>query len=217
MFEHLAFWKEQGMNPRIIYDIGANCGSWSDMILKIFPTAHVELFEANAEHKKSIEKYNHHITLLGNEYKEGIPFYRNTIGCTTGNSIYLEQTQYFTPNTCIIDFLTMHTLDDYVVKNNLRKPEFVKLDVQGAELDILKGMTSLFDTVKYFVIEVSLHKYNKDSPMIEDIIKFLHANEYSIIDIVDLHRINGFLAQVDLLFAHTSTKMRREHFYNILF
>jgi hypothetical protein len=111
----------------------------------------------------------------------------------------------------------MHTLDEYVVKNNLQKPEFVKLDVQGAELDILKGMTSLFDTVKYFVIEVSLHKYNKDSPMIEDIIKFLHANEYSIIDIVDLHRINGFLAQVDLLFAHTSTKMRREHFYNILF
>ena len=214
MFDLLAFWKSKGMNPSVIYDVGAHEGSWAEQILKVFPEAHLELFEANRDHLPTIDKYSHHILLLGNESKKNVQYFRNTIGCTTGNSIYLEQTQYFVPGTAVIELLDMYTLDEYTLSKNLKTPDFVKLDVQGAELDILKGMTRLMKDVKYFVIETALHSYNKGAPMAEDIIAFMSANGYAMIDLVELHRINGFLAQVDILFAHKSTGLRKEHFYN---
>ena len=205
------------MNPSVIYDIGAHEGSWAEQILRVFPDAHLELFEANRDHQPKIAKYNHHILLLGNESKQNVQYFKNTIGCTTGNSIYLEQTQYFTPGTAVIELLDMYTLDEYVLAKHLKIPEFIKLDVQGAELDILKGMIGLMSTVKFFVIETSLHTYNKGAPMIEDIIFYMLSKEYVMIDIVESHRISGFLAQVDILFAHRSTGMRKEHFYNEIF
>jgi FkbM family methyltransferase len=215
MFDILSFWKSKGMDPKVIYDIGGCEGSWAYNIKRLFPDAHLEVFEANPDMKSKIEQYNHHIVLLGNESKKDVQFFKNTVGCNTGNSIYLEQTVYFTPQTAVIQLMNMHTLNDFVKENNLKKPEFIKLDVQGAELDILKGMTDLMDSVKYFVIECSLHKYNKDSPMIEEIVAYLHKYNFVMIDIVELHRIHGTLVQVDVLFAHSSTGMRKEHFYDI--
>lgn len=214
MFDRLGFWKEKGMNPTVLYDIGANKGDWARQALKLFPEARLIAFEANGDHKDKLSDLSANIVLLGSSNKENIPFYKNTVGCTTGDSIYLEQTLYYTPQTATVLLLPMIKLEDYIPIIKAPPPDFMKLDVQGAELDILQGAVSLLPTVKYCVIETSLHKYNRNAPLIEEIIAFMKSHSFDIIDFVELHRINGYLAQVDILFAHSSTGLRKEHFYD---
>ncbi len=213
MYERLEFWKTKGMNPSVVYDIGAHNGSWTKGIQPLFPDAKFIAFEPNREHQELLQDISSHFILLGNK-SEIVPYYTNAIGCTSGNSIYLEKTIYFNPQTAFIQMLPLVRLDEYIQKQNLPIPDFIKLDVQGAELDVLQGLGDYLKSVKYIVAETSLHRYNEGAPLIEDIITFLKNESFEIIDFVELHKINGYLAQVDILFAHTSTQLRKKDFYD---
>jgi hypothetical protein len=104
-------------------------------------------------------------------------------------------------------------LDTYVRRANLPTPDFMKLDVQGAELDVLRGAESCMQSAKYVLMEVSLHRWNKDAPMIEEVISYMAERNFELIDIVDSHVVDNYLFQVDVLFAHKSTELRRQDFY----
>jgi FkbM family methyltransferase len=211
MFNRLAFWKTKGMNPAVIYDIGANDGSWTRDAKQVFPEARYEQFEANSQHSQA----GRHMVLLGDAHKE-VPFYKASgpsAGSNTGASVYLEVTHHYVPGTYMVETLPMVPLDDYVVQKNLPPPDMIKLDVQGAELDVLKGGETLLQGTKYVLMEVSLHRWNKDAPMIEDVINYMVSRGFELIDIVDTHFVQNYLLQVDVLFAHTSTGLRKQDFY----
>lgn len=212
MFERFTFWKEKGMNVKVIYDIGAHMGGWAREIMKVFPDAQLQAFEATTEFAEKMTDLSANMVLLGDENKE-VGFYKNMIGIHTGNSIYLEKTIYFTPQTAVIQPMNMVRLEDFMNAKNLPIPDLIKLDTQGSEIDILKGAPNLLGITKYIVIESSLHVYNHGSPMIEEVIIFMRGHGYDLIDMVEFHRINGYLAQVDLLFAHSSTGLRKQDFY----
>jgi FkbM family methyltransferase len=211
MFNRLAFWKTKGMNPSVIYDIGANSGSWTRDAKTVFPHARYEEFEANPDHRRS----GCHEVLLGDVEKD-VTFYKETgsnVGENTGASIYLEVTRHYTPGNYVAETLPMVPLDLFVDRANLPKPDMLKLDVQGAELDVLRGAESLLQTTKYVLLEVALHRWNKDAPMIEDIIMYMSSHDFELIDIVDTHFTQNYLFQVDVVFAHKSTGLRKQDFY----
>lgn len=208
MFQRLAFWASKGMNPSVIYDIGANKGGWARSIRSVFPHARVEEFEGNPKHARP----GVHLVLLG-EKDAVVPFYTCTTDTDdTGASIYRETSRHFLPATCAILQRPLVPLDTYRASSNLPPPDFLKLDVQGAELDVLRGATECLKTTSYLLLEVSLHRWNQGAPMIEEVIRFLDDREYVLIDIVETHFVQGYLLQVDCLFAKTSTGLRREDF-----
>ena len=209
MFHRLAFWKTKGMNPSVIYDIGANDGSWTRSAKSVFPTARYEEFEANSQHAKE----GRHMVLLGETTKE-VPFYKATTpGSNTGASVYLEVTPHYTPGTYTVETLPMVPLDEYAARMNLPAPDFLKLDVQGAELDVLRGAERTLQTTRYIAMEVSLHRWNKDAPMIEEVFAYMASRGFECIDILDTHNVHNYLFQIDVLFAHRSTGLRKEDFY----
>jgi FkbM family methyltransferase len=199
------------MNPTVIYDIGANSGEWTQRALHVFPNARYEEFEANSQHRRP----GRHIVLLGDTEKEAT-FYKaigDGVGGNTGASMYLEVSQHYTPGRFVEETLSMIPLDTYVEKHNLPYPDFMKLDVQGAELDILRGATACMANTKYILMEVSLHRWNKDAPMIEDVMSYMASKDFELIDIVDTHFVTNYLNQVDVIFAHKSTGLRKQSFY----
>lgn len=212
MFDRLAFWKTKGMNPAVVYDIGANDGSWTHAARRYaFPLARYEQFEANSQHRHP----NRHMVLLGDTEKD-VTFYKAigpNVGTNTGASVYLEVTQHYVPGTYTEETLHMVPLDTYISRNNLPAPDFLKLDVQGAELDVLRGAQESLRSVQYVLLEASLHRWNRDAPMIEDVIAYMSAREFDLIDIVDTHTTEGYLMQVDVLFARRSTGLRKQDFY----
>jgi hypothetical protein len=92
--------------------------------------------------------------------------------------------------------LTTDTLDEIV---NEDQYDFIKIDTQGAELDILKGGLKTLERAKLVLLETSVIPYNKDAPLQRDVISFMRDHgfdSYSVIDQLILSNIH----QEDLLF-----------------
>jgi FkbM family methyltransferase len=209
MFRRLAFWKTKGLNPTVIYDIGANEGSWTRDMKKVFPTARYEEFEANTQHKRP----GLHIALLTDVEKEAT-FYKlpGTAG-NTGASMYLETSDYYRHGNYIEEKLPGIPLDTYVRQHNLPPPDFVKLDVQGAELEILRGAERLLTNVKYAVLESCIHQWNKDAPRTDEVVAFMAERGFEILDFIDHQYVGGYLLYVDILFAKRTENLRCMSFY----
>jgi len=71
---------------------------------------------------------------------------------------------------------------------NLPKIDFLKLDIQGAENDVLKGANTMLKSVLGLELEVEFIELYKEQPLFGDICKTLSNNEIEFIDFVNLSR-----------------------------
>ena len=105
--------------------------------------------------------------------------------------------------------LPMTTLQD-LVNEKIGKGvciDFLKIDAQGAELDILRGGKEMLPSISILVLEMSLVKYNINGAMFADIFKFLDKNGFSLVDVVDLQRRKGVLLAIDALFVNKKSPL----------
>ena len=205
--EKFILWKERGFYPDKIYDIGAHIGSWTIFMKQIFPMAQYYLFEANEDNINKSQSTHFFNVLLGKEDGKELDFYMsNTASSNTGDSVYKELTSHYN------DYYTVKkitkTLDNYIAELNIDYPDFIKIDTQGSELDILDGAQKCLENATMVLLEVSIHQYNKDSPLIADVIKYMDLHNYEIIDIIDTSIINTYLYQLDILFSKKQSGYR---------
>ena len=59
----------------------------------------------------------------------------------------------------------------------------VKMDVQGAELDVLKGMKKTLKTVKHLILELQNVEYNKGAPLRGEVIDWLESNGFKYVEL----------------------------------
>ena len=86
-------------------------------------------------------------------------------------------------------------------------PNFIKLDTQGSELDILSGFTKL-DLVDFCYVECPIINYNKGAPQINDYLDYFRGNKFVPLDILEVHKMENILVQVDIIFAKDDIKNR---------
>lgn len=81
--------------------------------------------------------------------------------------------------------VTCDSLDGIVQSNGIKDIDFIKLDTQGTELQILQGAVKTLAEYCVFGIEVELEfsPMYKDQPLFGDVDRFLRANDYSLFDI----------------------------------
>ncbi len=65
------------------------------------------------------------------------------------------------------------TMDKFVIDNNIGAVDFIKIDVQGAELEIFKSGIEVLKNVLLLVSEVMFIPHYKDQPLYGDIANFL--------------------------------------------
>ena len=65
------------------------------------------------------------------------------------------------------------TLDYFIKKKNIGEVDFIKIDVQGAELDVFKGATNTLENVLKIVTEVEFIPHYIDQPLFGDICNYL--------------------------------------------
>lgn len=81
------------------------------------------------------------------------------------------------------------------------------MDVQGAELDIIKGGLPIIKNSKYLLLEMQLLMFNKGAPRIEEVISYLHSIGFKFIDIFDfIYEGSQDLIQIDGLFINGNIK-----------
>ena len=205
----LDFLKGKGFSPKVIYDIGAYRGNWTREIKRIFPDAQFFLFEANEKHRSALAAVSssYFIALLGNENKTE-KFY--SIG-GTGDSIFLEQTKFYQGSHSEPQMLQMFTLAALVEENNLPLPDFIKMDVQGAEQLIIIGSPQIIQNAEAIVMETKILEYNKGAPFASEMIAFMETMGYVLNDIFECHYLStGELSEVDLLFVKKESEIIRK-------
>ena len=188
-----------------VYDIGAWNGNWSRNMHSILPKSKFVLFEANPAYKQEIESTN--FTgfcgiALSNPGREFVEFYNGT---NTGDSYYKETTKFYDNQNSIR--LPCMTLDMAVKSADLPIPNFIKIDTQGSELDILSG-ASFLDQVDLIYTECPIVTYNKGAPNIQEYLDFFKQRNFIPIDIFEIHRGEETLIQVDIMFMKKETKER---------
>ena len=123
----------------------------------------------------------------------------------TGASLYKETTEWYGEGKYEIQTINSATLDSRNYFNG-EQVDFVKLDVQGAELDILKGGEKTIKNTKYVLIEASLVEYNQGAPLVGEIVDKMREYGFCILDITEYHSFpqlyGGAIFQLDLFFQN---------------
>lgn len=190
--------------PRTVLDIGAYEGYWSKGIKEVFPECSPFMIEGNPNKDVFLKNtgYRYEISLLSDEEKI-TDFYVYNTRYTTGSSIYPENKQYTLGKYqhTIYKILT-NTLKNIVQKNNLIDIDLIKLDVQGAEKEIMLGGLDIIRQAKAIIIELSLIEYNCGAPLMIEILTFMDSIGFKMIDIIELHygSTTNILEQFDAIF-----------------
>lgn len=181
-----------GWYPKTILDIGGYKGQWTRDIRSQFPAASIVLVEPNPH--PELERLGvpvYHDLLASNV--RTVDWHSNM---STGDSIFKERTRHYDRVTPVSRTTT--TLDTLFPTQRF---EFVKIDCQGAELDILRGGTVMLEDTQVVLLECSFAgQYNEGAPTFVDYIQHMDLIGFAPLDITELHRANGILCQVDILF-----------------
>ena len=206
--------KTLGFRPQGILDIGAYDGEWMRMAKTVFPESKVLMVEAQPEKEPILnaacKTYNgsveYLIALLGQSNQEAVPFFQmHTPFGSTGSSLYEEQTSFERHMVS----LPMHRLDDLLALRPSTCFSFIKLDVQGAEMDVLSGGPKALNGAEAVLLEVSFLEYNKGAPQFADVVAFMNAKGFVVFDILDCFRAKrDILFQGDILFVRKDSPLR---------
>jgi FkbM family methyltransferase len=86
------------------------------------------------------------------------------------------------------------SLDDFVAQNEIAKPYLLKVDVDGAETDILRGAARAMSDCSCLIVETTM-------PFLEERCRLARESGLRLWDIVDFNFYHGSLYQVDLIFV----------------
>jgi len=191
--------KSFGFEPKNILDIGANKGKWTlEIKKKVFPKAEYTLIDAidyDEAKKVSFKNKNiNFINILLDELEHNVTWYEKR---NTGDSLFKENTGYF--DDCKEIKRNTTTLDSVFKKSEFF--ELIKIDCQGAEIPILKGGKRLAEQASVIILEIPfMGEYNIGAPNFYEHINFMENIGYRVFDIVELHRVDNILIQIDIIF-----------------
>ena len=182
-------------NIKIIFDIGAHRGSWSQQIKTVFNKGNFYLFEANINNNKFFESKNLNFfnVLLSDKEEKKIFYTLNSSGDS-----YLKQRKGYN-KAKKIKFKSI-TLDKFIKIKKIPKPNFIKIDTQGSEIDILKGAKLTLKNCKFILLECPIIDYNEKSPNILKYLNFMKSIKYLPVELIEKHIHKKLLVQIDILF-----------------
>ena len=193
----------QGFAPATVYDIGAYRGGWTRLASQVFPDAAFVLFEANADNAAYLRAagLSHFTVALAAEDGEQALFLPRA-GDATGTSLYRENSAHYGSDNLVVRTVATARLDTLVAAQGLAPADLIKIDVQGAELDVIAGAKTALAHCQALIVELSLASYNKNAPLIAETLPAIARHGLRCIDICELHRSPaGGVLQADFLFV----------------
>jgi FkbM family methyltransferase len=209
--------RARDFSPRAILDVGAHRGDWSRVAKGIWPQADCFLIEPQAEMGPDLEQFCRDFP--------GARWFQAGAGSTPGeltltvrmddlggSHFLTERTEEGVLNPCQQRRVPIVTIDGLLDRAEIPLPQLAKLDVQGFELEVLRGGTKLFGATEVFILEVSLFEFMKGQPIFHEVVAFMAERGYGVYDVPGFLRRprDGALGQVDLCFVKLDGILRRD-------
>ncbi len=191
---------------KTVIDIGSNKGQFSILTRYYFPKSKIYSFEPQ-NHILSIQKKNflHDKNIkffqmgLGNE-KSNKKFY---VTNREDSSSFLEPKNKHINTYQVKNFknIKINKLQNIIKKNKFKKKVLVKLDVQGFELEVLKGAKKLLPNIDYIITEISYQNIYKNQVTGGNLNLFLKKNNFVKVKNINITKFDKKLFQSDALFV----------------
>ena len=197
--------KKAGYNPKVVYDIGAYEGYWTKEFLEVFPGTEVYMFEAQTKKESYLKKItdsnpntHYSISLLGAMDGTAVQFVEDE----TGSHVVQNDTE-------ISEYKRKTTaLDKLSEDNKWPFPDFLKLDVQGFELEVLKGGIKALRAAEFCLLEVTLLDLGGGTPLLVEVVNYMQHHGFQAYDISQFIRrpYDKALWQIDMLFVKNNSR-----------
>jgi FkbM family methyltransferase len=199
--------RDCGITPKLIVDIGASTGVWTETCMEIFPEASyllIDPLDKNQSRLNDLAKRHRNLTvwqgaagsaeavLNFQEYGDQSSFFSGELSQDKTNKIQVE----------------VKPLDKVLQDLSMPQPDLIKADVQGYELEVLKGAENALENCQLLLLECSIQEIYDEIPLMAEIISYAFKFDYQIFDICTYSQrpFDKKLCNADILFAKRSNK-----------
>lgn len=206
--------RDHGCVPATIIDGGAFVGDWTKMAKRVFPDARVIMVEAQESKRAILEEVEKNYPqsvelvhcLLGPVSKDAVPFFE----MEARSSVLQELTNH--PRSTVTR--PMKTIDEIAAEKAVRAPVFLKLDVQGFEIEALKGAARTLQKTELIALEISTIRINEAAPIFHEVIEYLKGLGFVAYDFCNPSRPrDNVLVQVDVIFMREDSPLRASELF----
>ncbi len=197
----------RGNPPAVIYDIGANIGTWTLLAKSIFPGAVVHGFEPLPEHgarylsaTESLPEVHLHGIALGEAAASSVLHVTSRSDASSllpltadGRAQWQMEAHKEVP-------VRVERLDDWVTAHALPPPDLIKMDVQGYELHVLKGAPGCLRRAKAVLAEASFGEFYESQCLFEELSSFLAQHHFRLAALGHGTALGRRLVQADVLY-----------------
>lgn len=194
-----------------VLDIGANRGQFAIYACGRFPGAMMHCFEPIPEARAKLESIlpsNRDISVHGVALsaKPGVIDFYVTADDDSSSIFPASEAQVgMHPGARFERTVSVNAvrLDDQLAHLELGRPVLMKIDVQGAELEALKGGTATLSRTDYVLVECSFVELYDGQALAEEVFSFLESRSFDLVGLFSPTVVNGRLVQADALFTRS--------------
>jgi FkbM family methyltransferase len=171
-------------SPLIVFDVGANVGVYTRELLEAFgDSADIWAFEPSPSSFRMLEsglasKANIRVRNVGFSDQEGTAILRSPGEGSKVASLY-DTRRLLAPlglSVTLEESVVLTTLDQFCATETIERINFLKLDVEGHELNVLKGASTLLDEQRIDAIQFEVSRANLESrTFFRDFFYLLHG------------------------------------------
>ena len=191
-------------------DIGAYEGYWTLDLLEVFPSARVMMVDAQKNKATFLEK-------IKKQYP-ATEYCISLLSAVDGEERYFceNETDSHISNAPVQDLpcyvMQTRNLDSLLKETGFPLPDLLKLDVQGHEIEVLKGASAALSHAEICLLEVTLFDMGNSSPLFLDVLNFMENKGFQVYDISQFMRrpFDKTLYQVDMFFVKKDSHLVTE-------
>jgi FkbM family methyltransferase len=198
--------KARGFHPGSVIDVGASNGQWTRECRVVFPEAQYLLIDPLDANKSAL------VAMAKDDTRVSV--WQGAIGAVPGNLLlhcHGDQSSFFPSK----DFLgsekkvEVRTLDSFLTTGNLPSPFLIKADVQGYELEVLKGAGRCLQGTELLLLELSFRQYYEGGALAHEVVSFLGERNFHMYDICTYIQrpADNELVHADLMFVRRDSPL----------
>lgn len=171
------------MQPQCAFDVGAHTGDWSRALARLYPQCRIHAFEiVPSTYNQLLKSISGWPTISANNY--GLSDQPGEV------EIYYSDTEMSTATAHPISGMKQHdefyskhlpgivkTASDYITEQQIKVIDFVKIDVEGMDFQVLKGFGDQLNRVRVIQFEYGIFNIASRA-LLYDFYRYLDAGGF---------------------------------------
>lgn len=205
--EHLSALK--GLSINYIFDVGANRGQFSLLATMIFKNISIVCFEPYTRSylilKKIFQNNNNielnNIALGSSESKKSFFVTKND---DSSSLLFPNKAKNYFLGTDLVEVVNVDVKPGivYLTNKSDMRNSLLKIDVQGYELEVLKGFGNKLPYFNFILIEISHVEMYDQQPLFCKVDKYIKSKNFTLFSVHNEILKNGKIIQADYLYKN---------------